>query len=354
MSSWGERGARAISSVRVLGAVVIALSALLALPPAPALADDPRGGQGAPAPGNVFLAGPSVDFADAVDGNLVVTGGTVNVAGTVGRDLVVTGGTVTVPGDVRGSIRALGGSVTLMGPVGGDVIAAGGSLELGLGATVGSDVVLRGDTAVVAGVIGRRLLATVHTLTLRGRVVGNVEADVGRLRLEDGSTVGGDVAYVSDRPASIAPGASVAGRVSRTGAQGQVAPASRLLGGLVTWLLGLAGLFLLGLALPVALPRVAGRLLAGADRARRAGARWRVAMLAAMPAVLPLAFIGMVVLGVWWLAVLAGACLAVVLAAGYLLAGLLMGRYVVSELGWRRAPAEHGARRAGAALATHR
>src|SRR5258708_25090593 len=126
MSSWGERRARAISSVRVLGAVVIALSALLALPPAPALADDPPGEPGAPAPGNVFLAGPSVDFTGAVDGNLVVTGGTVNVAGTVGRGLVGAGGTVTVPRDVPGSIPAGGGRVTLIGPVGGEGRAAGG------------------------------------------------------------------------------------------------------------------------------------------------------------------------------------------------------------------------------------
>jgi cytoskeletal protein CcmA (bactofilin family) len=323
-----ERRERLLTHARRLGTAALALGPLIAMAPAPALASagastttTVRSDQ--VVTGDLLLAGANVEFAGTVDGSLFVSGGTINVSGTVTHDLVVAGGTVTVPGEVRGSIRAVGGSVTLMGAVGRDVVAGGRSLELGLGAVIGRDVVLHGDRAVVGGSIGRRLVATARSLTLRGHVAGDVLAEAAALRLDDGAGIDGDLVYTSERLVSLAQGAAVGGRVQRHTPQGRATPATGAAGS--AWLPALLGLFLLGMAVAAGLPRLAGRVIAAAGSCRRHAGR---AVFLLAPAALPVLFAGGMLLGVWWPALLLDVAAWLAVAAGCLLSGLLVGRHV--------------------------
>src|SRR6266702_4018474 len=93
------------------------------------------------------------------------------------------------------------GTFTINGSVGEDLVVLGGTLDIGPSAKVGRDLVIAGGTARVGGSIGRKVLASVDTLTIRGPVGGDVQATANVLRLEDGAAVTGELVYSSENQA---------------------------------------------------------------------------------------------------------------------------------------------------------
>jgi cytoskeletal protein CcmA (bactofilin family) len=310
------------------------LALLLAALPVSALAADVRSGNEVTiAPGqtvtdDLYIWGGTLRVAGTVDGNLTVMGGTVEVPGTVTRDLTVAGGTVTVPGRVGGSVRTAGGTVTVAGQVGEDLLTTAGTLDLRPQARVGRDLLFGGGTATLAGEVGRRLEASADRLDLNGPVAGDVRATVTTLYLGPEARIGGDLRYTSQRPATIAPGARVGGQIQHTtpARAETTSPVAGFVGGLIGWLRALVGLFLLGLVLVLVFPR----LTQHAVRAIR-GSPWAdlglgLALLIGVPIAALVAFAAGLLVGGWWLALMALALYAMVLAVGYVIAGLFLGQ----------------------------
>jgi cytoskeletal protein CcmA (bactofilin family) len=193
-------------------------------------------GQDRPAAAAQFMAGASVQIpaGTTIDGDLYIVGGTVTVLGNVRGDLLADAALLNVVGDVDGSVtvaagraeirgrvahavRALGGVVAVYGRVDGDVVAAGGVVTLVEGASVGGDVVAAGGsvTVVNSATVDGNVRGVAANMSVEGRIGGDVRVTVDHLQLTDGATIQRELHYRSDNPATIAPGAVVAGTTRR-------------------------------------------------------------------------------------------------------------------------------------------
>lgn len=278
---------------------------------------------------DLYAAGGTIDVAGTVAGSVIGTGGTMTVSGTITRDLMVAGGTVTVPGEVRGSIRAAGGTVVVNGSVGDDIVGATGTLDLGPSARIGRDLVISGGTATIAASVGRRIIASVDTLIIRGPVLGTVRANANTLRLEDGANVMGDLIYSSNNQAFIAPTAKVAGRIVRNPAGGAVqpqpSPAQRFLDALIGWVRALVGLFALGLVVVLLFPGLTRRTVSVYTSSPWASLGLGIVLLIGIPILAFVIFVVGLLVGGWWLALIALALYALALVVAYVLSALFVG-----------------------------
>ena len=193
-------------------------------------------GQDRPVAAAQFIAGASVQIpaGTTIDGDLYIAGGTLTVLGNVHGDLVADGVLLNVVGDIDGSVtvaagraeirgriahavRALGGVIAIYGRVDGDVVAAGGAVTLVEGAAVGGDVVAAGGTISVvnsASVEGN-VRGVAANMSIEGHIGGDIRVTVDHLQLTNGATIQRELHYRSDNPATIAPGAVVAGTTRR-------------------------------------------------------------------------------------------------------------------------------------------
>lgn len=334
-------------AVRNLKWYLLSLLVLLTLLPVPAFAADLRQGPtvtvgaGETLKDDLYAAASTIDVAGTVDGSVIAAGGNITVSGTITRDLIVAGGTVTVAGNVRGSVRATMGTLTVNGSVGEDLVVFGGTLDIGRSAKVGRDLVIAGGTALVAGGIGRKVLASVDTLTIRGPVGGDVQADANTLRLEDGATVTGDVVYSSNSQAFIASGAKVGGKVTRNPTDGRVQrradPAQQSLDALIGWIRAMVGLFALGLVLVLVFPRFSTATVSTFTSSPWINLGVGVALLIGIPVVLLIGFVVGLFIGGWWLALIAAGLYAVALVVAYVLAALFVGQQGLDLVGRHRA-----------------
>lgn len=323
------------------GSLARLLILVLALSPSSAHAAELRSGDTVTiAPGQVvnddlYIAGGTVQIDGRVNGDVVVAGGTVAINGEVSGNVIAVGGTIAIAGPVGGSVRAAGGSMTVNGPVADDVLFGGGQLTLGTGARIGRDLWLGSGLASVPAPVGRNLVASAGELTIGGPVGGDVRAEVATLRLTSGAHIAGNLWYASEREAEIAPGATVRGRVERQvrAPRAESPHAEQVVGRLVGWLSALVGVFALGLLLVFVFPLFSRR---ASDIV--VGSPWvslglGIVLLVSVPLAALVLFVAGLVVGGWWLGLLALALYGSALACGYVLVGLAVGRWVLARVG---------------------
>jgi hypothetical protein len=212
---------------------------------------------------DLYIGGGNVTIDGKITGNVFIGGGTVTVNGEIGKSVFIGGGTVTVSGKIGDDVLASGGQVYLSGPVANDAVIAGGTVIVNKGASIGRDLLLGSGTVSMGGDVGRNLWAGVSDLTLTGKVKGNVRFDGKTLRLDDGSSVGGNLTYTSPDKATIAAGAAVVGKTTyhKTSTQtnqntnNSGAAAVAVLFGIFWFFVFLLGRILLGLVLIALMPR---------------------------------------------------------------------------------------------------
>lgn len=240
-------------------------------------------------------AGPTVELRDSVPGDAMVAGGQVRTAGPVAGDVLGAGGRVVVAGPVEGSVRAAGGQVEIAAPVSGNVTLAGGLVQLGDGAEVGGNAYLAGGTVEVSAPIRGHLMVGGEEVLIDGPVDGSVEVAAERLALGDDARIRGDLSYRSPEAVDRAPGAEVAGTVTRRAPEGS--PAPEWLPDVAGWvgtLFGLAAFLFTGLALGAVFPGSAERLLASGRAKPLPSLGIGVLALLAVPALLLAALITVV------------------------------------------------------------
>jgi hypothetical protein len=220
------------------------------------------------------------------------------------------------------------------GAVGRARLVGAGAARLAPAARVGGDAFLGGGSAALEGAVGRRLWAGAGELAIGGPVGGDVRAEVGTLRLGPGAAIRGDLSYASDREAEIAAGASVGGTTARSAPRAARAPgalpgpADAALG----WLRGLVGLSLFGAALVLLFPRLSERGGATVVSSPWASLGIGAALLVGVPFGAVLLFVAGLLVGGWWLGPLALALDAVALVAGYVLAALVLGTWLLRRV----------------------
>jgi len=167
---------------------VFVLATLLALTlSTPAYAFDGRGGDkvviasGEVINDDLYVGAQEFVLDGTVKGDLIVFAQSVTINGKVDGDLMAAAQTVAVNGEVTGAIR-MAGSVLQVGDkasIGGDIVAAGYSLEGKQGSKIGRDLVFAGGQILLASDVTRNVQVATGGFDLRGKVGGNVNAEVG-------------------------------------------------------------------------------------------------------------------------------------------------------------------------------
>lgn len=192
--------------------------------------------------GNLYATGATITVHGVVKGDLVAAGGTIYVDGPVGGDVLAVGGQLTLAGLVDGDVRGMAGQVSLLAPIGGDAALGGGNVHVG--ADVAGDALVASGSASIGGAVGRGLYVASGDTRVASRVGGDLIAQGGRLTLEDGAQVNGDVRYAGPEDVVRESGSLVAGAIIQRPLPGA---GPRWLMTLLGWVQLLVGMFVLGL-----------------------------------------------------------------------------------------------------------
>ena len=317
----------------LIAAAAVLTAAGLALPAhAEALvdgSDSPQIQAGQVVDGSAYLGGNNVSVAGTVQGDLYCAGNTVTITGVVEGDVLCAANTLTVSGRVNGDVRLAGNAVNLGGATAGSATLVGQSITTAGASTIGGDLTVGGSLIDLAGNVGRDVRAGATNATIAGTVGRNVDGELANLTVAEGAKITGNLRYVSDKDATVAPG-SVQGDIQRTTPPPppqRSTPTSPSFG---TWavfaLFWIAGFVVLSLLVALVLPRYVRSTTAphgrGLGKALLVGL---LTVLAAGPAVviLFLTFVGAIA------ALLLHAAVTVGLMVGAILSAHFLGRAVL-------------------------
>lgn len=147
------------------------------------------------AKGNLYTAGGTITISVPVTGDLYAAGGSLTMQRAINGDLTAAGGTLNILAPVHGDVRVAGGTITLGDTVEGDVVVMGGQISLLPGTFVFGDVIVMGGKVTISG-------------TVRGNVL--VRSQNG-LTLDPAARIGGNLTYRAPHALPATPG--VAGKV---------------------------------------------------------------------------------------------------------------------------------------------
>ncbi|MFN3337232.1 MAG: hypothetical protein ACK42I_07010 [Thermomicrobium sp.] len=239
---------------------------------------------------DLYAAGSTVEIGGEVTRDVFAAGSTVTVSGRVGGDVTAAAGTIRVTGPVAGSVRVAGGEIDVTAPVGWDLAVLGaGSVTVGRAATIGHDVAVIGaGTVTIDGTVHGSVKGSVGTLIVNGQIDGDIDVEADRVELGDTADVRGALRYRAPQPASIAPGARIAGPQEYTPTPGaeqreRESFARRAFEWIGTVLLRLAWALVAGTLLVLALPRQTARVAETLRLAPLASLLWGIGLLVGVP-----------------------------------------------------------------------
>jgi cytoskeletal protein CcmA (bactofilin family) len=172
--------------------------------------------------GDVFAGARTVTVNGTIEGNLTAAAQSIVINGSIQSNLTAAAQSIVINGTVRGSVRVAGQAVMIGGTstVGRDLLFGGYSLEQKAGTTIGRDVAIGGSQALLAGTVGRNLIAAVESLEVRGSIGGNVDAHVGGggdAMAPRFTGMPAEIAVPTVAPGlTVAPGAEIGGTLSYT------------------------------------------------------------------------------------------------------------------------------------------
>jgi cytoskeletal protein CcmA (bactofilin family) len=280
---------------------------------------------------DLYIFGRTVLIQGTVRGDLITFARRVEIPGTVEGDVLSMAGDTRVSGQVGGSIRAAAGTLVIAGQVEEDSVLAGGEVRIEPGARVGRDVFVAANEATVQAPVVGDVQAAAETLTVGAPVTGNVRAEVGTLRVTEAASIGGSLRYRAGKSAEIASGATVAGPVERLTPAQQ--PGRGPVMYVIGWLRSLVGLFALGLLLVFLLPDFARRVPVTLIQSPWRSLGWGAVVFVGTPLLAVLIFLVGVMLGGWWIGLIALALYAVALALCFPVMGMFIGRWLLERFG---------------------
>ncbi|QGP92338.1 Polymer-forming cytoskeletal [Neomoorella glycerini] len=171
-------------------------------------------GRGQAVRDDFYAAGRMVEVLGNITGDLMAAGDSVTSEGDIGGDVLVASRTLNISGTVGGDVRAAGQNISLDGQVGRAVTVFGQQLAVKPGANVGRNLMFGGERLELAGAVGGNVRAWVDTVTVSGRVDGNLEIEADHLELLPGAQVKGDIMVKGANPPLISEGAEIKGRVN--------------------------------------------------------------------------------------------------------------------------------------------
>lgn len=145
-----------------------------------------------------FTSGDSVTISGTINADAYIAGGNVIIDGVINGDLIAAGGVVNISGTVTNDIRVAGGQITISGQVGRNITAAGGNVSITPESQVNGSVVMLGGNTALSTPLRSDATFVAATTTIDSTIEGDVNAVVGQLNLTPGSSVRGNLLYVSE------------------------------------------------------------------------------------------------------------------------------------------------------------
>lgn len=164
---------------------------------------------------SLYSTGKDVDINGTINGDIYCAAQTVRINATVNGDVICAGQTVTIKGQINGNIRVAGQTVSVDAQVERSLTVAAQSFSLDSTSVVKSDATLTGSIINVKGAVERDVVISSSEASLKGAIGRNVEAGVGKLSLEPGATIGGNLSYTSNKDAYLPNGVAIAGEVTK-------------------------------------------------------------------------------------------------------------------------------------------
>ena len=169
-----------------------------------------------------YVTSTSAVIEGTIDGDLTIFSGSVSIVGEVtGNVTAFSSATVRLEpsGSIGGSVQGAGLNLTIEGDVGGDVFFTAGTVVVADTGSVARDVMAFGGTTRIEGSVGRDVRGRSFRTTISGTVGGDVDIATSSLGIDAQAEIGGDVLYRSSSDASIEPGATIVGTVTKLPAQ---------------------------------------------------------------------------------------------------------------------------------------
>lgn len=144
---------------------------------------------------DVIAAGWNVTISDSVPGDIMVAGGTLEFDGFAGGSYVGAGRELAVAGEVQGSVRAAGFSIDLDATVGRNVTLAGERVTVAQGTSIGRNAYLAGNRVRFSGVASGDVVASGGEVVIDGEVGGDLQVEANKVTIEPDAIIRGEVRY---------------------------------------------------------------------------------------------------------------------------------------------------------------
>jgi len=273
---------------------------------------------------SILAFGGSLTVKDTTAETVASMTGTTTVLDSTLETLATASGTISIIDSTIGELALAAGSITLNGgTVSGDAMLAGGEVIMTETTTIGGDLAIHAGVMNLATNVGGDLRATGDSITLAGSIGGDAKLTAVTIKLEPGTTIGGDLLYTSSSELTLPEGVTVGGEVHRLGGDGDgdsipdveysISISEIFGGGLTGWFLGLMTLGICGavaLALAPVVMNSAGQIV---EKEPLPSFGVGVAFLIGVPVATVL--IGMTLIGIP-LAILLGAAYLITLGLG--------------------------------------
>lgn len=172
---------------------------------------------------DLYVTANEIYIDGVVQGDLIAAGSYIEINGVVANDVLVVTGGFKLSGEVQDDVRLAAVGVDISGQIGDELVAAGGGggfpwpmefggrpvtpgIRLADSAQIGSDAIIGGGQAMIAGSIGGKLQAALASVTLAAKVGDSVDLSADRIEVQNNTRIGGVLRYTSDEPLTFPEG----------------------------------------------------------------------------------------------------------------------------------------------------
>ncbi len=162
---------------------------------------------------DLFVMGSTLNFDGSIVGDILAAAYGITIDGSVDGNVLAAGQKVTINGEIRRSLRCAGQNVNITSKIDGDVVIFAADATLTDDAIIGRDISIHSGGAFLDGVVTGKAYVSAGTVTIAGRIDGDVTILADRISVTPDAVIGGELNYTSKNKASIASDAQIAGDV---------------------------------------------------------------------------------------------------------------------------------------------
>lgn len=138
------------------------------------------------------------------------------IEGTIDGNLNMFSYNIEVSGNILKSCRLIGQRVEVNGEIDGNLIVIGNEIQVDQDAVIGRDATIIGGVITINGQIMDYTEIRAETVTITGKIEGDVNIDAQEINIESGAVINGDLSYTSKEEAYIDDDAQITGEIDHS------------------------------------------------------------------------------------------------------------------------------------------